>query len=545
MRRGERTLLLHCLRLDVVEAAGRGSATLLSGILFSTLVGAAVAGIAAGEDARSAVGVAFALLGLFALVDALGDVATAWLDPRDLTLLRTLAIAPAAYARARLLALQLPVAAKSLALVLPAACAAAAEGHAARAVAWIAAFLPFGAFLAAAGVLLLLLLRRAGVGARLRDALAWLRALLLVAATGGWMVLPPAAAGGLARGVDLAALPSAWFAELALLFEGADVTWPRVALAAAALAAVALALRAALRGYLPLLEALAATPVTVRATTAPPWRRAFERFAVAPAERPSFRLALRLLRRERGFRLQAIPLLAYPLLFLALGRGADDDGLFALLFSQLPALVLALAGMLLRFTDSPAGGFALAWHGGAAARSLERGARKACWWGVALPLAAIVTVLLVHDRGGWFGAAAGALGLCSSTLALLPATAVPQLPFQERLRGRVDGGEGGRVFGLLALLFCLALLAWPLVRSGAAGAAAVLLLALGATAWLLRRRVPEAGVALDATVADARPLAGAAAGSLPFALRLRRELRGLCAYFVGAALVFSAFYAWM
>jgi hypothetical protein len=545
MRRGERSLLLHCLRLDVVEAAGRGSATLLSGILFSTLVGAAVAGIAAGEEPRSGAAVAFALLGLFALVDALGDVATAWLDPRDVTLLRTHGIAPIEYARARLLALQLPVAAKSLALVLPAACAAAAAGHPGRALAWIAAFLPFGAFLAAAGVLVLLLLRRAGVGARLRDLLAWLRALLLVAATGGWLVLPPAAAGGLARGVDVLALPSSWFAELALWLGGEPVVWSRVLLAVGGLAAVGVALQRALRSYLPLLEALAATPAAVRATASPPWRLVFERFMVAPPERPAFRLGLLLLRRERSFRLQAIPLLAYPLLFLSLGRGADDEGLFALLFCQLPALVLALTGMLLRFTDSPAGGFALAWHGGAAARSQERGARKACWWGVALPLALVITVLLIHDRGAWFGAAAGALGLCSSTVALLPAGGAPSLPFQERFRGRIDGGEVGRVFGLLALLFGVALLAWRVARAGPLGAGAVLLGSLATTALLLRRRPAEAAVRLEAVAADAGSGVGSAAGGAPFTLRLRRELRGLAAYFVGAALVLCAFYAWL
>lgn len=531
----------------MVEAAGHGSATLLSGILFSTLVGAAVAGIAAGEAAPSAAELCFALLGLFALVDALGDVATAWLDPRDVTLLRTLPVVPASYARARLLALALPVGAKGLALVLPAACAALASGEGRRALAWIAAFLPFAAFLAAGAALALLLLRKAGVGARLRDALAWLRALLLVAATGGWLVLPPAEASGLARGVDAAWLPSSWFAEVASWLAGTAAPGLRCVLALASSALVAALLVRAVRGYLPLLESLAMAPALTRRKAAPVWRRAFERAFVASAERPGFRLALLLLRRERSFRLQALPLLAYPLLFLALGRGADDDGLFALLFAQLPALVLALSSLLLRYSDTPSGGFLLRWHAGSRARSFERGARKACWWAVAWPLALLVAVMLGHDRGALFGLAAGAVGLGSSTLALLPSGGAPQLPFVERFRGRVDGSEGGRVFGLLGLLFVGALLAWQVMRQGSVGMVLVATAALAATIALLRRRLPEAAEALPPLAFEPGERARLAVGPsrVPFALRLRRELRGLAAFFVAVAAVLTAFYAWL
>ncbi len=161
MRRSSRALLLHCLRLDVVESAGLGSATLLSGILFSTLIGAAVGGIAAAETSASATALVFGLLGLFALVDAVGDVASAWLDPRDLPLLRAYPNAPVAYARARLAALALPVAARGLALILPSAAALIAEGRLAEAAAYVACFLPFAEALAGAALLGLLLLRRA------------------------------------------------------------------------------------------------------------------------------------------------------------------------------------------------------------------------------------------------------------------------------------------------------------------------------------------------------------------------------------------------
>ena len=540
--------MLHCLRLDVVEAAGYGSATLLSGILFSSLVGGAVAGIASGESAESAVGLCFALLGVFALVDALGDVASAWLDPRDVVLLRTLPIAPGRYARARMAALALPVAAKGLALVLPCACAAMSRGAVRQAIAWTASFLLFAAFLAGLAVVLLLLLRRAGFGARVRDVLAWLRALLLITATGGWLALPPAAAGGLARGSGAAWLPSAWFSELALGLGGAPAR-PAMAIGAlAALLAVALALWLTTRGYLSLLESLAAAPVLARRRSPPPWRRAFERWFVPLRERPTFRLALLLLRRERSFRLQALPLLAYPLLFLSMGRGAEDGGLFALLFAQLPALVLALTGLLLRYSDSPAGGFLLRWHGASRSRSLERGARKACWFAVALPLSIVVATMLAHDRGAAFGVAAGAVGLFSSTLALLGGgKGLPALPFVERFRGRVEGSEGGRVFGLLASLFGVALVAWRVLQWGRSGTLLVAIAAVAGAVVLLRRQLPEAREPLPPLALEPGERAGLVIvpSRVPFALRLQRELRGLAAFFIAAAALFTAFYAWL
>ncbi len=538
MRRSTRALLLHCLRLDVVEAAGLGSATLLSGILFSTLVGALVAGIAAAEEGRAAAGLCFALLGLFALVDAVGDVASAWLDPRDLQLLRSYPIAPVAYAHARLGALALPVSAKAFALILPSCAALLVHGAFARAITFALLFLLFAATIAGGAILGLLWLRRALPRAHLRETLAWVRALLLVVATGGWLAMPASSARALAQGSRLPLLPSAWFSDAALfLADGEPAVAGLAWLVPLACAAVALALLAAARGYLPLLEELAATPPTRRADAPPPWRRAFERFAVTVAERPTFRLALRLLRRERSFRLQALPLLAYPLLFLAMGSGQDDGGLFALLFAQLPALVLALSCLLLRYSDSPTGGFLLRFLGVARSRSLEGGARKALWYSVALPLAVVVMALLIHARGVAFGFAAGAVGLLASTFALVGGRAgAPSLPFVELFRGRVEGGEGGRVFGLLGALFGLALVAWRILVLGTGAQIAVALLSLAASGVLLRRPHPEAAEPLPA---DARSLGDDAPGlarrvAAPFPIRLRRELRGLAAYFVAA-----------
>ncbi|MBL8840399.1 MAG: hypothetical protein JNL90_02595 [Planctomycetes bacterium] len=548
MQRSTRALLHHCLRLDVVESAGLGSATLLSGILFSTLVGAAVAGIASAEEGAGAAGLAFALLGLFALVDAVGDVASAWLDPRDLPLLRTFPIAPLAYARARLAALALPVAAKAFALILPSATALVAQGRWREASAYVACFLPFALMVAATALLGLLLLRRVLPRAQLRETFAWVRALLLVAATGGWLALPASSAGALAEGSRFPLLPSAWFGDAARFLAGRAEALGFAWLAPLALSAVGGALAIAVRGYLPLLEELAATPATRRRVAAPKLRTLFERFAVAPAERPGFRLALRLLRRERGFRLQALPLLAYPLLFLWLGGGQEDGGLFALLFAQLPALVLALSCLLLRYSDSPAGGFLLRYLGVERSRSFEGGARKALWWGVALPLALVVTALLIHDRGATFGAAVGALGLFGSTLALVGSRgATPSLPFVEPFRGRVEASEGGRAVPLLAALLAGSLLVWRLLQLGPLAHAVLLAGALAAAALLLRRPVAEAAEPLPP---DLRTLGDDAApderrSKLPFPRRLRRELAGLAAYFVAAGALLTLLHGWM
>ncbi len=548
MRRRLRTLLLHCLRHDVIDSAATGSSPLLSGILFSSLVGFVVAGVAVGGSARGTTAIAFALLGIFGVVDALGDVASAWLDPRDLPLLRAMPTAPGEYARARLAALLLPVVSKALALILPTGCVLVARGELRAAAAMVVAFELLALLLAGGAVLLLLWLRRVAPRMGLREVVVWTRSLLLVTATGGWLALPAAAGAAAAEWCAVAWLPTTWFSELAIAAAGGEpVRLGLVGIAFAALLLLALAIARAVRHYLPMLEALAAAPPPARRRRASWLRSAFERRFVAAAERPSFRLALRLLRRERSFRLQSLPLLAYPLLFLVLGRGQDDHGLFGLLFAQLPALVLALASMLLQFSDSPAGGFFLRFYGAECASAVELGARKAFWYGTALPLSLLVALLLGYDRGLLYGAAVGAVGLLSSTVALLlvrPPSAV--LPFVERFRGRLDGGEGGRVFGLLFLVIGGALLEWRLLVAGAAPTGGLLAAALAATVVLLRRPAPvQSGSALGAwTTLDPDAATGGGGPRVPFTRRLRREICGLAAFFVAAGGVLTAFYAW-
>jgi hypothetical protein len=84
------------VRLDVVEGAGSGESSLFSGVLLSSLVGLLAGGATRGMAPAEGVPLALLFVGLFALLDAVGDAATTFLDPRDVPLLRTLAIAPAA-----------------------------------------------------------------------------------------------------------------------------------------------------------------------------------------------------------------------------------------------------------------------------------------------------------------------------------------------------------------------------------------------------------------------------------------------------------------
>jgi hypothetical protein len=107
VKRATRTLLLHCLRLDVVEGSGAGESTLFAGVLFSLLVGLLAGGATRGLPLAEGLPLAFLFVGLFALVDAVGDAATSFLDPRDVPLLRMLPVGSATYLRARLLALRL------------------------------------------------------------------------------------------------------------------------------------------------------------------------------------------------------------------------------------------------------------------------------------------------------------------------------------------------------------------------------------------------------------------------------------------------------
>jgi hypothetical protein len=487
----------------------------------------------------------FALLGLFALVDAFGDVATVLLDPRDLPLLRTQPIAPRDYVRARFSALLVPIGVKTLALGVPVAAALLGHGRGVRAAA--AFFAAFGA--------------------------------LQIALAAGAALLPPAAAASVARlavagGARVAARaapgrrdrPAGSCSSARRMRRGRRERRARRPGSGARRSCRrpgspssrrrSAAGRSAAGSSPPRSRWWPSPPSASRCSHRPTCRcsrgsraasrraragrrrcgRAFERGFVARDERPGFRLGVALLRRERTFRLQTLPLLAYPLLFLWLGRGAEDGGLLALLFAQLPAVALALCSMFLRFSDSPAGGFALRFAcDGARATPLVVGSRKAMWYVVALPLAFAVAALLAWDRGPAFGLAVGSAGLLAATFALLgSAPRGAELPFVERFQGRIEsgeGGEGGRVFGLLFLLALLAGIEWQAVRAGSAGQLLLAGSALAGSAFLLRRKWAAVGADGGGVLPIAEPVVVTAAvpplprPAAPRAARTRRFLR--------------------
>jgi hypothetical protein len=525
------------VRLDVVEGAGSGESSLFSGVLLSSLVGLLAGGATRGMAPAEGVPLALLFVGLFALLDAVGDAATTVLDARDVPLLRTLAIAPAAYLRARLAALLLPLAIKGLALALPLALAGAVQTRSLAPLALVPVVVLLEVWLATAAVALLIALRGVVPSfVRLRDLLAWARALLLIFGTGTWLYFlrGTAGEGELARVAGLRVLPTTWFAHLQLFVLRDPKAQP--ALALAALAACALAgglLLLVAPGYVRLLDRFEQTPPSSGRPRRRPLARAFELAFVHSPERPTFRLGMALLRRERTFRVQTYPLLSYPLLFLAMGRGAEDGGLFAFLFANLPAVVMALAVAFLRHSDAARGGFWMACFRAERGAALASGARKALWLAVVLPLDLLITLLVASDRGVPFGLAAGAVALAFATAVVATAEAPePELPFAAPFRGRIDpGSDGKRVFVLLVAVVLVALLETGVAKSGLRGLAGLTAAGWAATFVLLRRPPkPRPGLPPDPRWSDGGELA-VARSRPPFRLRLKRELLGLAVFF--------------
>jgi hypothetical protein len=496
-------------------------------------------------------GVPLALLfvGLFALLDAAGDTATALLDARDVPLLRTHAVAPATYLRVRLAALLLPLSLKGVAMSLPIALSAAIQTRSVAPFVLVPIVLLLETWLASVAIALLIALRGVVPSfVRLRDLLTWARVLFLMVGTGAWLFFLRGTAGQsqLTRFAALEALPTTWFAHLDLLVlrdPGAQPSLAAAAVAACAIAALLLAVAAP--GYVSLLDRFEQTSAARAGPRRRPLARAFELSCVHPAERPTFRLGMALLRRERTFRIQTYPLLAYPLLFLAMGRGAADHGLFAFLFANLPALVMALAVAFLRHSDSSRGGFWLACFRGERGSALASGSRKALWFAVVLPLDLLITLLVASDRGVPFGIAAGAVALAFATAVVVTAQAPePALPFAAPFRGRIDpGSDGGRVFGLLVVVVLVALVETAIADSGLRGMAGLTAAGWAATVVLLRRPPRPLSAAPDAPRWSEGDEVAPAENRAPFPVRLKRELLGLAVFFGLSAVALTVLFA--
>jgi hypothetical protein len=546
-----RTLWLHCLRFDLVEGGpDRGSSRLYSGVLPAVLLTTLFAAQLADAPARVAVPTLFLLTGFLAFFGILADVGGALLDPRDAAFLAALPVPGRRYLGARLGVLGISLLLKVASFGLVPAIVLSSGG---RGPLWAAPvyLLALGlAFVALAGfsVVAFLLLRVLFDPARLRELLLWVQVALYVIGTAGWLLLFQAERsrhlGGGVELLDLVALPTNWFAALYLVVVEGDRSAAALLLPVAVLLAAVAGLIAWLgRGYLETLRGLA-SGVRVRSLRAGGrLRRAFERSFVAADERAGFLLGLALLRRERTFRLQTYPLMAYPLLFIAFGHGAENPVLFGVLFSHLATLYLPIIQVFLRYSDTPEAAWVLRLHRVHGQAGLWRGVHKALVFAVVLPLSGCVTALLVLAHGVFAGLANGAVAFALATwVATSGASRVGRLPFAERFTGAIESQrEVSRVFPLMLLVVVLGIVQYSLWTRVPAVMPGIAVLALWLAFWWLRPRRPTAhdgGGEESRGEALARPRDEVEPAE-PFPARLRRELRGLLALY--AVLVIYAF----
>lgn len=547
-------LLLHHLRFDWLDLGVEGGGSrLYSSALFAFLCSSLLSVTVASLPLSLALGMMFAITAVLAFVGILGDVAVTFLDPRDVSFLHTVPVSSPAYFWSRVVALGVGLLHQTMIFGLIPAVVFSTGGRGP----WFAAaiYLPLlfclMSLLAAVAATFLLGMQRFLDPARLRDFLVWMQVLLFVAATVGWLALFGAEveAEALSRlfagGNDT--LPWNWFARAHLWLTGAAVFegWPECLALASPLVVLALLVPLSSR-YIALLSHLARPSSRSPRHWMPPWVRWFERAIVLPRERAAFHLGRALLRRERTFRLQAYPLLAYPLLFLWVGSGdRGDDGLFALIFSHFATVTLPLAAVFLRYSDQPQAGWVFATQSLVAPEHHHRGALKAFLFATVLPLYLIVTVLLVVSLGPLPGVLNGFFALGVAALVLSRTPAPPnEVPFAAPFSGSIQLGKASDgLFGLLVLIVGLAFFQGYLARLGAIapGIAAAAVLALAA--WHLRR--PPRGAFSPALLKVREADEGSGSQDvIPFTSRLKSELRALGAMYAAGALTGAAL-GWM
>lgn len=544
-----KTLILHALRFDWLESGtGGGAERLYSGALFAFLISALVGGALVGMPAAVALPILFAVTAIVAFVGILSDVGGTILDPRDVSFLEGLPVSSSTYFQSRLCALALGLVHLTLGYGLIPALLYSTGG---RGPWW--AFLPFltctflmMAVLAALAVAVFLWLQRFLDPARLRDVLVWVQVLLFVAGTTGWLLWFGAGREILteqaAHGVGLSWLPSSWFAALFLFLTRGHASDPTACILAVSVPMlVALLLVPFASRYLDLLAELERPTGDRHPRGRSALRRLFQRQFVSVSERPGFDLGLALVRRERTLRLQTYPLLAYPILFLAFGRGHEDGWLFSLLFSHFALLALPLAALFLIYSDSSRAAWIFDAHGLVGRGALWQGTRKALVFGVVVPLYALVTLLLMSEQGVLAGLLNGgfALGLAVVVvMATRPVRDVP--PFSEHFGGAIElGSAKDQVFLLMAVIVVLALLQKALWTLGALAMAGLTVLSL-ALAWRrLHRphgRELAAGPIRVAALAESPALLEDVRAE-PFPRRLTKEARALGALYAGGALL--------
>ena len=463
MKDPARALLLHSLRFDWLEAGPESGATrLYSGALFGFLLSGLIAASLASVAAATALPILYSVIALIAFVGILSDIGGTFLDPRDVALLRTLPVSDAQYFRARVTALAVGIVHQTLSFgLIPAVLYSSGP----RGPWW--AFAPFLlttflmlAVLSGAAVLVFLGLQRFLDPSRIRDLLVWVQVILFVASTAGWLFLFGADVGGESLGAvttfQHVGLPSSWFAGLHLFLIGGTLPTAVhgvLALASPLVLVVWLALLAP--RYLDVLKAL--EKPAGAATWVPPWRAWFERLFVGPPERPTFRLGLALIRRERTFRIQSYPLLAYGLVFLTFGQGDDESWLFSLFFSHFAAMALPLAALFLRYSDHAPAGWVLAANASVSREELWYGARKALFYATVIPLYVCITGVLVVYYGWFVGVSNGVLAFCLGGF-VATSGPIPEdgLPFSDKFTGGLVAERiKDRVFILMVMIVAL------------------------------------------------------------------------------------------
>jgi len=388
-----RVLILLRARLSAYAGAARAP---VAALLLQGLIAALLCGLARGELSPFAYGlVSTGLCGLLVAIPLSGELARLLVVDEADEWVRTQPVRAREVHLARLAHLLVALFTLALGSLLPAA-ALAPAGSGAVGRAWIVLAGLEQALLLAALVLLV----QSSLRGRAQGLLVFAQTVLFVgvvlAAALGARLIP--ALRGVAAPADLplaAFLPPVWFAAplAADAPTGLVLAGPLAALAALLLLALNPAPRTppARRGA-PLLSRLLAP---ARALAARTW--------VRRDERAVFELVFDALPREPGFVMRAYPLVAVPLVFLALGlREADPESLEGLcsLLCFTTAAYLPLVSSHVPASDSADARWIL--ETAPVARSaIDAGARKALALRVVLPLYALLALLCASLGGAW------------------------------------------------------------------------------------------------------------------------------------------------
>jgi hypothetical protein len=408
-----RVLILLRARLAAYTGAARAP---VAALLLQGLIAALLCGLARGELSPFAYGlVSTGLCGLLVAIPLSGELARLLVVDEAAEWILTQPVRAREVHLARLAHLLLALGTLALGSLLPAA-ALAPAGTGALGRAWIVlAGLELALVLAAVVLLVQSLLRGRAQGLLVFVQTVLFVGVVLAAALGARLVPALRHVASPADVPAAAFLPPVWFA--APLAEGVSAAF----VAAGPLAALAALL---LLVCLPAPEAphvRRGEPLVSRLLA--PARALALRTWVRREERAVFELVFDALPREPGFVLRAYPLVAVPLVFLALGlRQADSaalEGLCSLLCFT-TAAYLPLVSSHVPASDSSEARWILA-TAPISTRAMDEGALKALAVRVVLPLYALLALLCASLGGAWL-ALRVALPAALTALVVLRAT---------------------------------------------------------------------------------------------------------------------------